>query len=669
MIKLIPTRAMLLLLAMAALNPGMESNAQDQEAKVFQGQNPPPGAIWLDSLDLARIEQGSGRPGMGRSVANQPITLKGQVYPHGVGTHSVSIIDLDLGGAATRFASMVGVDDEVGTKGLVNFEVWVDNSVKARALKMRGGDAPKLLAVDLKGAKTMRLFVDNGSGADNSFCHSDWAGAFIELVPGTTVKPKPITVALEPTYPIATTNHHATAIHAPRIVGATPGRPFLFRIPASGDEPLKYSAIGLPEGLVLDQKTGFIQGAIGKAGETRVELKVDGPRGIVKSVLTIVAGPHKLALTPPMGWNSWYALGPSVDADDVRQAAEWMVKSGLAAHGYQYINIDDGWEKGRDGEGRILTNEKFPDMKALADYVHSKGLKFGLYSSPGRKTCGGFEGSFGHEVQDAKSYAEWGVDFLKYDWCSYGENAKDGSLPELKKPYTVMREALDLCGRDIVYSLCQYGMGAVWEWGDEVGANLWRTTYDIGDNWRTVSLYGFDQNGEYGKHAGPGHWNDPDMLMLGKMGKGPNPGSVHLLPNEQIAHMTLWCLAASPLMLSCRLDQIDTFTLNLLTNDEVLDVNQDPLGRPAQWVERRDGLEIWARPLADGTQAVGLFNRNLERSWMTLNWAVIDLRGTQQVRDLWRRKDLGPFKNHYTVEVPAHGAVLLKVGIPRRAGE
>ena len=339
-----------------------------------------------------------------------------------------------------------------------------------------------------------------------------------------------------------------------------------------------------------------------------------------------------------------------------------MVKSGLAAHGYQYINIDDTWEAGRSASGEIQTNQKFGDMRALSDYVHSKGLKLGIYSSPGPKTCGGYEGSYGHELQDADTYARWGIDYLKYDWCSYGGIAGgDNSLEALQKPYRVMSAALDSSRRDIVFSLCQYGMGRVWEWGAEVGGNCWRTTGDINDSWGSLQGIGFNQDG-HERHAGPGHWNDPDMLVVGRLGWGPNIHSTHLKPNEQLTHITLWCLLSAPLLTGCDLSQLDPWTVSLLTNDEVLDVNQDPLGRPAGRRSQQGLLEVWARPLWDGTTAVGLFNRGPEQATVTAKWSDLGLKGRLPVRDLWRQKDLGSFDASFAAVVPAHGAVLVRIG-------
>ena len=380
-----------------------------------------------------------------------------------------------------------------------------------------------------------------------------------------------------------------------------------------------------------------------------------GPAGSSSATLTIVGGEHQLALTPPMGWNSWNVWGGQVDADKIRAAADAMVKSGLAAHGFQYVNIDDTWEGKRDADGVLHPNAKFQDMKALADYVHAKGLKLGVYSSPGPKTCAGYEGSDGHEEQDAKTYGEWGVDYLKYDWCSC--KSKD-----LRAPYALMRGALDKSGRDIVYSLCQYGMGDVWTWGKDVGGNCWRTTGDINDSWNSMSGIGFGQDG-HEKFAGPGHWNDPDMLVVGKVGWG-RPHPTKLTPNEQVTHITLWSLLSAPLLIGCDMTQLDPFTTALLGNDEVLAVDQDALGKPAGRKAKDGMLEVWARPLSDGTVAVGLFNRGGAPAEVTARWADVGVQGEQPVRDLWRQKDLGAFTDSFKATVPRHGAVLVKVGKP-----
>ncbi|MGO8750697.1 MAG: NPCBM/NEW2 domain-containing protein [Thermoguttaceae bacterium] len=638
----------------------LADRAPAQDMAALQGKDAPAGALWVDSLDLSPIEQGFGQPQAGRSVDNQPIKIKGVSFVHGVGTHAASEMRIDLKGAATKFISQVGVDDETRGKGSVVFEVYVDGKKIASSGLMRGGEAPKTLSADLTGAKQLVLIVTDG-GDTIDWDHADWAGAVLFVAPGATEKPQTFTIPDAPAPAIVHPESPLPAIHGPRITGSTPGRPFLFLIPATGDQPISYSAANLPEGLTLDPKSGIISGSLKEPGTTSVELTVENAQGKSSRKLTIVGGEHKLALTPPMGWNSWNCWAGAVSDDKVRAAADAMVASGLAAHGFQYVNIDDCWEGARDSRGEIQTNRRFPDMQALAAYVHSKGLKLGIYSSPGPKTCAGYEASWKHEQQDADSYAKWGVDYLKYDWCSYGEIARNPDLAAFQKPYRVMRGALDHCSRDILYSLCQYGMGDVWKWGAEVGGNCWRTTGDITDSWNSMSGIGFGQAG-HERYAGPGHWNDPDMLVVGKVGWGPSLHRTRLKPNEQITHISLWSLLAAPLLIGCDMTQMDAFTRALLTNDDVLAVSQDPLGKQARRIAKDGSREVWARPLVDGTIAVGLFNRGTEPATVKVTWSQLKLAGPQPVRDLWQQRDAGQFDAAYEATVPPHGTVLVKVG-------
>jgi alpha-galactosidase len=633
--------------------------AAELDQAALSGDQAPQGSIWLESLDLSKIEQGWGEPHAGRSVENHPLRIHGQAFKHGIGTHAVSEMHINLHAAAEQFVSMVGLDDEA-RGGAVTFEVWVDGKKAADSGRMKSGDAPRRLQVDLHGAKRLSLLVDAGVEGI-SFDHANWAGAVLVLTPGATQRPQTMALEVPPPPAIVQEKSPAPAIHGPRVTGSTPGRPFLFLIPATGEKPLHFAAKNLPEGLTLDAETGIITGSLKEAGSTVVALEATNARGSAKRDLTIVGGLHKLALTPPMGWNSWNCWAGAVSDAKVRAAADAMTASGLAAHGFQFVNIDDCWEGGRNAKGEIQTNQKFPSMKALADYVHSKGLKLGIYSSPGPKTCAGFEASYKHEAQDAASYARWGVDYLKYDWCSYGEIERSPDRAGLMKPYQVMRKGLDECSRDIAFSLCQYGMGDVWEWGAKVGGNCWRTTGDITDNWGSMSGIGFSQNG-HEKYAGPGHWNDPDMLVVGKVGWGPSLHPTHLKPNEQITHISLWCMLSSPLLIGCDMSSMDKFTVALLTNDEVLDINQDPLGKPAGRIAKKGQTEVWARPLFDGTTAVGLFNLSSQETKVKVSWADLKREGPQPIRDLWQHKDLGPQADSYEVAVPPHGTVLLKVG-------
>ena len=355
-----------------------------------------------------------------------------------------------------------------------------------------------------------------------------------------------------------------------------------------------------------------------------------------------------LASSPPMGWNSWNHFACKVSDAIIRAQANAMASNGMKAAGYEYVNIDDCWQGKRDARGVIHGNARFPNMKALADYVHSKGLKLGIYSSPGPETCAGYTGSYGHEEQDAKTYAAWGVDYLKYDWCSAGKVYKPSQMPAV---YKKMHDALVSTGRPIVFSLCEYGMDRVWRWGPSVGANLWRTTGDISDDYTRMAFIGFGQNGLQ-KYAGPGHWNDPDMLEV---------GNGHMSDEEYRTHMSLWCILAAPLIAGNDLTTMSPETLAILTNPEVIAVDQDPGGIQGHRVSEEGPLEVWVKPLADGSKAVGLFNCGESTMPVTVHFKAIGAGPSVSIRDLWAKKDLGTFNGKYTAEVPRHGVVLLKI--------
>jgi alpha-galactosidase len=368
------------------------------------------------------------------------------------------------------------------------------------------------------------------------------------------------------------------------------------------------------------------------------------------------ASPPSAAPTPPMGWNSWNHFAAKVDDATIRAQADAMVASGMKDAGYRYINIDDTWEGARDAQGVIHPNAKFPDMKALADYVHSKGLKLGIYSSPGPKTCEGYPGSQGHEEQDAKTYAAWGIDYLKYDLCSLGDAMRAaGGLDKAHEmelaAYRKMEAALAATGRPIVYSLCQYGVAAVWRWGADVGGNAWRTTGDITDKYARMIQIGFGQAG-LSKYARPGRWNDPDMLEVGNGGMN---GA------EYRTHMSLWAILAAPLLAGNDLTKMSPETLAILTNREVIAIDQDPLGRQGDRVTAEGPLEVWARPLQGGGKAVGLFNTADFPNYVEIDYARLGLKGPAATRDVWAAKDLGKLSRYRTL-VPGHSVVLLRVG-------
>ncbi|HLJ49170.1 MAG TPA: glycoside hydrolase family 27 protein [Bryobacteraceae bacterium] len=356
-----------------------------------------------------------------------------------------------------------------------------------------------------------------------------------------------------------------------------------------------------------------------------------------------------LARTPPMGWNSWNKFAGKVDDAAVRGMADAMVSSGMSKVGYQYINIDDTWEGPRDAKGNITTNRKFPDMKALADYVHSKGLKIGIYSSPGPKTCAGYEGTYGHEDQDAKQWAAWGFDYIKYDWCSADQIYTD---QEMQPVYQKMGDALRKTGRPIVFSLCQYGRSEVWKWGAQVGGNLWRTTGDISDRWNSMDRIGSRQF-DIAPFIKPGHWNDPDMLEIGNGG---------MTNDEYKTHMSLWSMLAAPLLAGNDLRSMSDDIKAILMNTDVIAVDQDKEAHPVKKIAETESTVVLARPLAGKSTAIGFFNRGDQPAEISVNLDSAGLTGKKLVaRDLWLHQPVQLSGDHYSATVPTHGVVMLKV--------
>lgn len=623
--------------------------------------------VWLSSLDLGKTMQGWGQAQRDTSVDGNPIRIAGQAFERGLGTHADSLLYIKLAGGSRRFTAMVGVDDEAGQLGSVEFRILADGNEVYKSGLIKSGQAARPVDLNVTGVETLVLIVSAGPDGMN-YDHADWANAVFEVV-----GPKPVTVDAPREEAVILTPKPGPKprINSARVFGVRPGSPVLYTIAATGQRPMGFNAENLPETLAVDHETGRITGQVTHPGEYKITMIARNDVGQARRELRLVVG-DTIALTPPMGWNSWNCWGCAIDEAKIRQAAEAMVQSGLIDHGWQYINIDDCWMIKRDSDdpvvggptrddcGRILTNKRFPDMKALTDDVHNLGLKMGIYISPGPWTCQVYEGSWQHELHDAQRFAEWGFDYLKYDWCGYGSIVRRPDLEQMKEPYAFMRMCLDRVDRDIVYSLCQYGMGEVWQWGAEVGGNCWRTTGDITDSWGSMAGIGFAQD-KCSPHASPGHWNDPDMLVVGKVGWGPSLRDSRLTPNEQYTHMSLWCLLSSPLLIGCDLTQLDEFTLNLLTNDEVLEVNQDPLGQQAGPVARDGYLEVWAKKMEDGSTAVGLFNRDETPKTVTAKWSDLGLSGPRHLRDLWRQKDLGTFEGRFEAEVPRHGVVLVRL--------
>lgn len=482
-----------------------------------------------------------------------------------------------------------------------------------------------------------------------------------------------------------------------RLFGARPGAQFLFTVTATGDRPMTFAAAALPKGLRIDSATGRISGRVAKAGTYDVTVTAKNALGEASRNLRIVIG-DRIALTPPMGWNSWNCWARDVTQEQVLSSARAMVESGLADHGWTYINIDDGWQGRRGGKyNAIQPNDKFPDMKALTEEVHDLGLKLGIYSTPWVGTYAAHIGSYSDNPDgenqwikdglcnenfryekkggnywkdrkemyhhgaysfveaDAKQWAEWKVDYLKYDW-----NPND--LYHVKE----MHDALRATDRDIVYSLSNkapFADAPLWvEYSD-----CWRTTGDIRDTWKSISSIGFSQQ-KWAPFCGPGHWPDADMLVVGLVGWGPKLHYTKLTADEQYTHMSLWAMLASPLLIGCDLARMDPFTKSLLTNDEVIDINQDPLGVHATIVREEGEQAIYVKQLDGGAMAVGLFNKGEKPAAIGFDLKLLGLRGTQTVRDVWRQSDIAKTDDKFETTVNPHGVVLLKLypGNPHR---
>ena len=449
------------------------------------------------------------------------------------------------------------------------------------------------------------------------------------------------------------------------LYGVRPGSPIHFRFGVSGDRPMKITSDDLPKGLAINPDNGALSGSLEKPGSYTFTVKAKNAKGEQTQKFTIRCG-SKIGLTPPMGWNSWNCWGLSVTQDKVISSSRALIEKGLADYGYCYMNIDDGWEAPkRNADGTIAVNEKFPSMKDLGDWLHSEGLKFGIYSSPGDLTCGGYLGSIDHELQDAESYNSWGIDYLKYDWCGYGRKHRtepdNQTVASYVRPYLLMERCLRQQPRDIFYSLCQYGMADVWKWGESVDANSWRTTGDITDTWESLYNIGFELQPELYPYAKPGHWNDPDMLIVGKVGWSNNLRDSRLTPDEQYTHISLWTLLASNMLIGCDIAQMDEFTVSLLCNNEVNAVNQDILGKQAQRVVQDGAVQIWTRPLSDGAYAVGIFNVGTTDVKVDFKkyFGEMGIGSLKSVRDLWRQKDLSTSDVNYFI--PTHGVKYLKV--------
>jgi len=639
--------------------------------------NKPLHTVWLSSLNLEKMTSGWGTPQKDKSIQSKPLNIAGFTFDKGVGTHAASLMYIDLKKSCQNFSAYVGIDDEVNGNGSVRFRIYGDGKLLFNSGVLKAGEPAKKVEIDLTGCKTLTLSVDP-AGDNTSYDHADWADAAF-LVAGDDPVAIDAPVLKEEKVILTPRPGSEPRINGPKAYGCRPGRLFIYRIPCLGKRPIRFSAENLPPTLKLDAMTGIITGtAPAELGEYPVTLKATNRHGSSQRPFKIIVG-DTLALTPPMGWNSWYIHYWRVTDRHMRRAADSMVESGMADFGYEYVNIDDCWMvkpdandpmiggQPRDADGAIRSNGLFPDMKALADYIHAKGLKAGLYTSPGPLTCQGYTGTYEHEEIDAQKFAEWDFDFLKYDWCSYSQVATGEGAERVQRPYLKMGEILPQLDRDIVFNLCQYGMGDVWTWAGEVGGNCWRTTGDLGLA-GGADLPGFYHigfsNAQHWQYAKPGQWNDPDYILIGWVGdahKQAEGKPTSLTPNEQYSYMSMWCLMAAPLIFSGDMDKLDDFTLNVLCNAEVIEIDQDPLGKQAPIIAQTDEYFIMAKDMEDGSKAVGLFNTTEIAINIAVSWKDLGIEGPRRVRDLWRQKNLGTYKNRFETKVPRHGVSLVRI--------
>ncbi|MBA4850181.1 NPCBM/NEW2 domain-containing protein [Emticicia sp. BO119] len=637
--------------------------------------------IWLDELPIKSFSEGIPAVLPKTNAAGDSMKITGVYYTHGVGVNSTSILSFYLDGNATEFSAIVGVDDK-GVKNLPHkFYVIGDKKILFESGEMQLGDAAKTVKVDVSGIKRLGLLVLVDMEVNRTY--SNWANAKFLMKNDALPQTLPNT---DDKYILTPGADKNPKINSAKIFGARPGNPFLYTIATTGERPISFSATNLPSGLSVDEKTGIVSGKVSQKGTYKTILKAKNSFGETQKELKIVIG-DTIALTPPIGWNGWNSWARNIDQEKVIASADAMVKTGLSQHGWTYINIDDAWQGKRGGMfNAIQPNEKFPGFKEMIDYIHGLGLKIGVYSTPMITSYAGYNGGssdfedgritdsiinnkrafryvgkYRFEENDAKQMAAWGIDYLKYDWRIDVNSAEKMSV------------ALKNSGRDIVYSISNSAPFAkAKDWASLT--NTFRTGPDIRDSWLSLyhSAFTLDKWAPYG---GRGHWLDPDMMILGNVTTGSALHPTRLTPDEQYSHVSLFSLLSAPLLIGCPIEQLDAFTLNLLTNDEVIEINQDPSGKPARLVNETNGVQIWLKHLEDGSYAVGLFNiahfGQTPESYIhwgdekTVNYEFdfnkIGLQGKFRLRDVWKQKDIGIFSKSFSTAIKHHGVILLRM--------
>jgi alpha-galactosidase len=635
--------------------------------------------IWLDDLVIQKYSEGIPGISAKKNGGGETMTMVKKTYQRGIGVQSTSVLSFLLNGNATEFTASVGVDD-MGNKILKHqFYVLGDGKILFESGDMKWGDLPKNIKVNLRGVQRMGLLV---TVEDQGYTkvYTNFADAKILMIGDA----KPLTTPnVDEKYILTPPSPKTPQINSAKVFGATPGNPFLYTIASTGSRPIQFFADNLPAGLTIDHETGTISGKLTQRGIYLVQLRAKNKFGEAKKELKIKIG-DTISLTPPMGWNGWNSWARMIDGEKVVASANAMVSKGLRDHGWNYVNIDDAWQGNRGGKlNAMQANEKFPNFKKMIDDIHAMGLKVGVYSTPWITSYAGYTGAssnfengafpdsiknnkrafryigkYRFETNDALQLAEWGVDFLKYDWRIEVNSARR------------MSTALKSSGRDIIYSLSNSApFSNVEEWTKI--SNMYRTGPDIRDSWQGLYHCTFKLD-KWGPYGGPGHWNDPDMMILGNVTTGTEMHPTRLTPNEQYSHISLFALLSSPLLIGCPIDQLDEFTLNLLNNDEVIAIDQDPLGSSARLISDEDGIQTWFKKMEDGAYAVGFFNTdnygknpasffrwgNEKPKNHTVALAKLGLQGNWKVRDVWRQKNVDLVNGAINTMIPFHGVSL-----------
>ncbi len=657
---------------------------------------------YLDEFDLAKTVCGQGLVTRTcESFDGEPLKVADKTYERGICVRPEGAIVFAANGKIAAFDAIVGIDqssahtdiETANRPSAAFFKVWADEKIVWDSGMVKDSDGAKTVHVDLSGAK--EIILETASGAPwitLTTTNADWLDARFTLEKGGRLKLvtndndfAQLGILTPPTAP-------EPQFNGADIWGVRPGHPVIFRIPVTGEKPIRFTAEGLPDGVTFDTERGILGGvAPSVKGDYDINVTAENAYGKAERTIRLAVG-DMIALTPPLGWNSWNIHCYRLTAEKVKASTLAMQNSGLGDYGWSYINLDDWWEMNnsgvprvaarekelgsedvigpaRDANGRINTNRSFPDMRELTDYIHSFGFKAGLYSSPGPLTCGRCEASYGHEMEDASSWAEWGFDYIKYDWCSYHDifeerMKKDGAdlVQEYIRPYAIMNECLKKLDRDIFFSYSQYGRGEVHEWAREYGANCWRTWDDLKDGWTWLEM-AIDSriNGEFYKYTGPGCWADPDMMVVGDQYSFGSTHPTLLTPNEQYTHVSVWAMVCSPLLIGCDLSKIDDFTYSLLSNREVIAIHQDRLGCVARRCRHEDTESVWARPLAGGDWAIALVNRYPKARTISFDLNELGLDGIYDQRDVWRQSDEGRVSGTVSAVVLPHATKLIRL--------